>query len=238
MKRISEEEKIFIESNRRYSDHSLKYPWKKILKNRSLLALLVAFSTSQCANYFFLAWGQIYLRDAKHFSGNEIKWTYFIGYSLAAIACFFSGHLCDWLIKIKGIRFGRRSLGFTILAVTGLAMLTQPLASNHMIISLLFITGIAVYSSIGIPSYGTCVDIGGSRAATVSGIMNFCGQFTAFLFVLFFGKIVDALGFAVPVYLLAVALLTGSLLWFFVDPSKPLVVHEKANPVLNQLEPA
>jgi len=240
MKRISEEEKTFIETNRRYSDHKQKYPWKKILKNRSLLALLVAFSTSQCANYFFLAWGQIYLRDEKHFSGNEIKWTYFVAYILAALACFFSGHLCDWLIKTKGIKFGRRSLGLTILAITGLAILTLPFNSNHIIISVLFIIGITFYSSIGIPSYGTCVDIGGSRAATVSGIMNFCGQFTAFLFVLFFGKIVDALGFAVPVYMLAVALLTGSLLWFFVDPSKPLVMNEnaKARPVLNQLEPA
>jgi ACS family glucarate transporter-like MFS transporter len=84
------------------------------------------------------------------------------------------------------------------------------------------------------------VDIGGGRAATVSGIMNFCGQFTAFLFVLFFGKVVDALGFAIPVYILAAVLLLGALLWFFVDPSKPLVVteNEKARPVLNQLEPA
>jgi ACS family glucarate transporter-like MFS transporter len=240
MKGITEAERNFIESNRRHSDHLQKYSWKKILKNRSLLALITAFSTSQCANYFFLVWGQTYLTNAKHFVKDEIKWTYFIAYALATICCFFGGYLSDWIIKRKSIGFGRRSFGFVILAISGLSILIQTFASNHTLISVAFIIGISFYSSIGIPSYGTCVDIGGGRAATIAGTMNFCGQFTAFLFVTFFGKLVDISGFNFPVYILVVILIAGALLWFLVDPSKPLVVDEEikpasVNPPINQL---
>ena len=234
MKGITEAEKRFIESKRRYTDHSQKYSWKKILQNRSLLALLIAFSTSQCANYFFLAWGQSYLRDAKHFTKDEIKWTYFIAYASAAVFLFFNGWLSDWLIKRKGIRFGRRSFGFTLLAISGLSILGQMFTSNHALIMALFITGLSFYSSIGIPSYGTCVDISGSRAATISGTMNFCGQFTAFLFVTFFGKLVDVSnGFSLPVYILVAILFTGAMLWFLVDPSKALMTDEETGNFLN-----
>src|SRR5262249_6796103 len=95
MKRISPDEKRLIESNRRYYDHRQKFPWRKTLRNWSLLAFFISFSTSQCANYFFLVWGKVYLTKARHFLDNEIKWTYAIAYSLATIGCFFGGHLSD-----------------------------------------------------------------------------------------------------------------------------------------------
>lgn len=241
MRGISNEEKILIETNRRYFDHKQKYPWKKILKNRSLLALVTAFSISQSLNYFFVFWMPSYLREARHISGNEIKWTYTLAYSLGTLCCFFGGYLSDWVIKRKGIVFGRRSFGFIVLAIPGLSILTQALTSNHTVIIAALIIGISVYSLIGIPSYGTCVDIGGNRAATVAGTMNFCGQSAAFLFSIIFGKLADSAGFSLPVYILIAALLLGAFLWLAVDPSKPLVVNENAeavstDPVLIQLE--
>jgi MFS family permease len=66
MKGISDEEKKLIESNRRYFNHKQKYSWKKILRNRSLLALVIAFSISQSLNYFLFL-------DAKLFEKQDIS---------------------------------------------------------------------------------------------------------------------------------------------------------------------
>ena len=101
------------------------------------------------------------------------------------------------------------------------------------------IVGVLFISPVSIPSFGTCVDIGGSRAGTVSGIMNFCAQLTSFFLVTVFGKLIDAShGFSLPVYILVTSLLVCSFLWFVVDPSKPLAVDEEVTsamvvPVLN-----
>lgn len=243
MKGISNTERTYIEANRRYSKHSQKYPWRTVLNNRTLFALVIAHSAASCANYFFLFWIPPYLKDARNFSKNEILWTYTIAFLLATVACFFSGHISDWLIKTKGIRFGRRSVGFTVLSMCGLSILTQTFISDHTTIIIALTIGVFFLSPMGTPAYGTCVDIANHRAGTIAGIMNFCAQLTSFLFVVVFGKLVDASrGFSLPVYILATVLLLCSFVWFLVDPSKPLVMDENAKSVLveplpNRLEP-
>jgi MFS family permease len=234
MKGITYEEKTLIESNRRYFDHKQKYPWKQILKNQSLLALVMAHSIICCLNYFYVFWMTRYLRVARHASENEIKWTYFLAFSLGTISCFFGGYLSDWIIKRKGVKFGRRSFGFAVLAMPALSILAQALTSNHSIIIVALTTGIAFYCMLSIPNYGTCVDISGNRAATVAGIMNCFGQSAAFIFSITFGKMADTAGFSLPVYILVTALLSGAFLWFVVDPSKPLVANEEVKPVSDE----
>jgi MFS transporter, ACS family, glucarate transporter len=227
VQRISAEERTLIESNRRYFDHKQKYPWKRILKNQSLLALVTAFSISQSLNYFFIFWMPSYLREGRHISENEIKWIYTLAYSVATICCFFGGYFSDWTIKRKGIKFGRRSFGFSTLAGPGLSILAQALTSNHTMIMVTLIIGISFYSLVAIPFFGTCVDIGGNRAATISGTMNFCGQSAAFLFSIIFGRMADKTGFSLPVYILIAALIAGAFLWYFVDPSKQLITKDQ-----------
>jgi sugar phosphate permease len=215
-----------IESTRRYFAHKQDYPWNRILKNKSLLALVFVFSISQSLNYFWLFWLPSYLREARHISQNEIKWTYTIAFSLGIPLCILGGYLSDWIIKKKGVRFGRRCFGIFVLLAPGLFILAQTQTVNHTIITGSIIAGITSYTLTAIPFFGTCVDIGGNRAATVSGTMNFCGQAAAFIFSIIFGKMADTTGFSLPVYILVIALIAGSVLWLAVDPSKPLIVDE------------
>jgi sugar phosphate permease len=228
MKGISADERSLIESTRRYFVHKQDYPWRRVLKNQSLLALVLVFSISQSLNYFWLFWLPSYLREARHISQNEIKWTYTIAFSIGIIVCLLGGYLSDWIIKTRGVKFGRRCFGIFVLVAPGLSILAQTQTSNHAIIVALIVAGIASYSLTAIPFFGTCVDIGGNRAATVSGTMNFCGQSAAFIFSIVFGKMADIMGYSLPVYILAIALIAGSGIWLGVDASKPLIVGEAA----------
>ena len=56
MKGISTTEKELIENNRNYVKHDQVFPWKQLLKNRMLWALLISYFSIQWANYFFTAW--------------------------------------------------------------------------------------------------------------------------------------------------------------------------------------
>jgi nitrate/nitrite transporter NarK len=68
----------------------------------------------------------------------------------------------------------------------------------------MLIVGHLFFAANGIVSFSTCVDIGGSNAGTVAGIMNFFGQMGGFLLSVSFGKIADlANNFSVPVFVLA-----------------------------------
>ena len=224
---ISEVERNLIEQNRRFDLHEKEFPWKLILHNRSLMGLVTAFFCSQWANYFFIAWMPVYLQNGRHFSENDMKifsFYLFIGCIASAIAV---GFFSDWLVKKKGLKVGRKSIGISGLVTTGLSFLIAATTTSNQVVAIsLFIGGLAFYSLNGIASFCTCVDIGGSRAGTVAGIMNFFGQTGGFILAMTFGKIADmAHNFNTSMYVLGGVVLTGSLFWVFVDPSKALIIE-------------
>ena len=223
---ISEEEKIMIEKTRRFEEHKSGFPWKLVLRNRSLMCLVLSFFCGQCTNYFYIAWMPVYLQNGKHFSENDMKLFSFYFFTVVIAGILLGGLFIDWLVKKRGLRFGRKSMGILGLVAPGIAFLVTASTNNHQLAGIsLFTGGLIYYSLIGVTAFAACVDMGGSRAGTVTGIMNFFGQAGAFLLAMTFGKIADMThDFDMSMKLLAIVVLIGSLLWFFVDVSKPLMI--------------
>jgi len=134
-----------------------------------------------------------------------------------------AGILSDWLVKTKGLRFGRRSIGVVTLFTMAALFLITGATGNKSIVAISLIIAHFCLGPNVIVSFATCVDIGVKRAATVAGIMNFSGQMGAFFLAIFFGKVADAShSFNVPVFVIAAILLCGSMLWFVIDPTKKI----------------
>ena len=135
-----------------------------------------------------------------------------------------TGFLSDWLVKRKGLRFGRRFIAIIALGVTGLCLLIAAYAANNALVAMSLIVGYLFFSTHGVIAYSVCVDIGGNYASTVAGIMNFCGQTGSFFLALSFGKIADIThSYTMSLVILSIVLFTGSLLWLATDPGKRLV---------------
>jgi cyanate permease len=74
------------------------------------------------------------------------------------------------------------------------------------------------------------VDIGGERAATLYGLVNFVGQIGASSLAVTFGEIVDAThNYIAPLYLTAALLVVGSLIWLVIKADKPLFDEVKTS---------
>ena len=233
-KGVAEKEQKYIEENRRFQTrHSLN--WRSALRNRNLLILAIAFLCSQWGNYFFLAWMPVYLQEGKHFSENQMKITSFFVFITGVVVVLSVGIVSDWLVKKKGLVFGRRVFGVLAQGGSCICLLIACLISNNTLVAITLIVGHLFFAANGIVSFATCVDIGGSNAGTVAGIMNFFGQMGGFLLSVSFGKIADlANNFSVPVFVLAGVLLTGSLLWFLVDPRKQVILEDSKKQLLVQ----
>lgn len=227
MKGISEKEKKYIEENRRFQTRHDISIWRSALKNRNLLTLAIAFLCSQWGNYFFLAWMPVYLQEGKHFSEHEMKMTSFFVFITGVVVVLSVGVVSDWLVRKRGLVFGRRFFGVLAQGGSCIFLLLACLISNNTVVVTMLVIGHLFFSANGIASFSTCVDIGGSNAGTVAGVMNFFGQMGGFLLSMSFGKIADvANNFTAPIFVLASVLLIGSLLWFFVDPRKQVVLEE------------
>ncbi len=234
MKNIKAEEQSFIEKNRRFIQHDEVFPWKIALTNRSLIAMCIAFFCSQWALYFFISWMPVYLQEGRRFSENVMKITTSALFIVGIAGGLSGGFFIDWLVKKKGLKFGRRFMGVGTLGVMSLLFFITAVTPNTAIA-----VGCLMFSYFFMPPFLTntlsaCIDIGGSKAGTVVGIVNFCGQAGAFFLLILFGKIVDVThSFNAPLFVVAGVLFTGCLLWMFVDASKPLTGDIKRNETIN-----
>jgi sugar phosphate permease len=234
-KGVSESERKYIEEHRRFQTHDHRAHWRSALRNRNLLTLAIAFLCSQWGNYFFLAWMPVYLQEGKHFSEYEMKMTSFYVFITGVLVVLSVGIISDWLVKKRGLVFGRRFFGVLAQGGSCICLLVACFISNNTLVAILLIIGHLFFAANGIASFATCVDIGGSKAGTVAGIMNFFGQMGGFLLSISFGKLADlANNFSVPIFVLVGVLFTGALLWLFVDPRKQVVLDDDRKQILIQ----
>jgi len=225
MKGVSEEEKAFIEKNRRFKIHNDEFRLKSFLKSRSLLALSMIHFCANWGFYFFIAWLPVYLREGRHFSEHDMKWTISLMFATGLFVVLFGGFLSDKLVRKKGLLFGRRFFGMTILGGTSIALLIIGFTSSNTVVIISLTAAYLFFPLNNTTNFSTCVDIGGNYAGAAAGVMNFGGQIGGFFLSLTFGKLADIThSFTIPVIVVAAVLFIGCLLWFFVDPRKQLIV--------------
>ena len=225
MKNISPEEKELIEKNRSFITHRQSFPWKQAIGNPMLWALVISFFCCQWANYFFVAWMPNYLQEGKHFSEREMKLTTSYLFVFGIVAALLCGIFSDWLIKRKDVRFTRRFIALGSYILMAILIFISAKTSDHALVIFCLISAHFFLAPNIITCFATCVDIGGDRAATIAGIMNFFGQSGAFVMSVVFGKIVDMThSFEAPQFVMVGVLIVGGLCWLLIDASKKIVL--------------
>lgn len=227
MKNISVKEKLLIENNRRFINHEQKFPWSIALKKRSLWALALQAFCSQWALYFFIAWMPVYLQEGRNFSETAMKFTTSYLFVVGIIGGLFAGVFIDWLVKKRGIKFGRRLIGMLALAMVGVLFIITAITTSNTIVSVCLMFAYFFILINGINYFSACVDIGKSKVGTVAGIINFLGSMGAFFLSIVFGKITDVThSFNVPIFIISGVLFFGAVLWLVIDPTKKLILQK------------
>jgi len=222
-KRVTAEELSYIEVNRSYRANKAPVSWPSLFKSRNIWALSMMFVTSQWANYFFIGWMPIFLQEGKHFTENEMKAATSLLFVISISSGIISGMLGDWFTKTRGLKFGRRAIGFFSLGMMALFFLITGVSENKSGVATCLVAAHFFLSPNVTMAFSTCVDIGGARAATVAGVMNFFRQIGAFFLGIFFGKMADAThSLNAPIFVIAAILFVGCLLWLVIDPTKRL----------------
>jgi ACS family glucarate transporter-like MFS transporter len=224
-KAMPQPEQEFVERNRHFSQHQQSFPWRSVLKSRSLLALSLAYYCLQWLQYFFIAWMPIYLQEGRKMSESSMKFSTSYLFMGGIISAILFGILNDWLVKKKGVRLGRRSIAIFCFVMMGTCLLLTGLTENNTAAVIFLIAANFFNGPCALTSFSACVDMGGNYAGTVTGIMSCVGQLGAFFMAIIFGKIVDMThSYSTPIFVLSAVLFAGGLLWLMVRPDKLLVM--------------
>ncbi|WP_338872264.1 MFS transporter [Spirosoma sp. SC4-14] len=223
---ISDEEVLEIERGRKikYSDHQI--PWKNVLRNPDLWALMLMCHLFFYGSYFFTNWSSVYFQEGRGLTEEDTKTFISLSYFLGAIGCITGGFLSDVLTKQYGLKIGRRAVGIGGLGLSSLFFLMAGLTTNNQTAGYLLAVCVLL-KDLALPvAFAVCVDIGQRNAGVVAGAMNFAGQLGGFFITILFGIIVEQTNnFNYPLFMIAGCLLVSALLWLRIDPTRPVAIN-------------
>lgn len=222
---ISEEERRYITAGRPpfQEQHSTWADWKRLLANRNSVGLCLMYFTQTFGGAFYVTWLPRYLTErglpattAAILSGLPLLFS-----TLADVT---GGVTTDALTRRYGLRIGRAAVAGTALAAAGLFTLSGTLASSAVVAAVLIAFGGASSNFLLGAAWGTCIDIGRSRAGALSGAMNTSGQVGAILSPMVAALLVQHFDndWNTPLYLTGALFLLGSTCWLWIDATRPV----------------
>jgi MFS transporter, ACS family, glucarate transporter len=218
---VSSKEIAEIESNEIVAERPHFIPWKEIMRDPNLWALMLMCHLFFYGSYFFTNWSSTYFQEGRGMTEDAAKNFVSLSYFLGALGCLAGGFISDQLVKTYGLKIGRRAIALCGLMLSGILFFTAGLTSSDELAG--YVLAFCVFSKdIALPvAFAVCVDIGRRNSGLVVGAMNFAGQLGGFFITLIFGLIVHHTGnFSYPLYLIGVCMVVSALLWLRIDPTK------------------
>jgi len=198
-------------------------PWRAVLRTRTMwLVLLSAFANIYAA-FFAVFWMPKFLRAARGFTPEELKWT-----SLTWLASFagnaLGGFASDAMVRRYGRRVGRASIAVACGVASGL-LFTAVIFTHDKQATIALFTGTGLlWGFIQSNLFAGTIDIAGEHTGSITGAMNTSGQLGGAVSAFTFGLLIDATGgYAVPIATLAVASALAGLVWLGIDAGTPVV---------------
>ncbi len=223
---VSERELEHIQRGRGAADshHLDAASWRRILTNRSLLALCAAYFTQGYSFYFFITWLPTYLKNARGFTSTTLGVMAGLPLLMSVLADFLGGITTDRLTKRYGLRVGRCGVGGVSLLLASVLLVAGTAIDNAFLGVALISLALAFSNFLLGASWGTCVDVAGGHAGVVSACMNTAGQIGGFLSPIVTTLFVERYAsWSAPLYVCGILYFIGALCWWFIEPRRPIL---------------
>ncbi|NOT60018.1 MAG: MFS transporter [Acidobacteria bacterium] len=200
-------------------------PWGEALRSWNLWKIMLMYHTYCWGSYFYLSWLHTYLQKGRGLTENEMKYLSSLPFIAGACGNLFGGWLSDRLVQKHGLKFGRRALGVTGLALSAVMMLLAAMTGSKYMAVFFLTLGYGCMDCMLPASWAICMDVGKKYAGTVGGTMNMAGQVGSFASSVIFGYLVVWFNnnYNAPLYPMAFLLFVSAIFFWRIDPTEPLI---------------
>lgn len=219
---VTAEEIAHIESSGAAAGHG-RVKWGGLMKKAGFWRLLAVYHTYCWGSFFYLGWLYTYLQKGRGFAENEMKLWATLPFIFGACGNLTGGQLSDWLVRKKGLKFGRRAVGTTGLALGALFLFGTTLTDDKIVAAVLLSFGYFAMDCFLPVSWAVALDVGKKGAGALSGAMNMAGQVGSFLSTIALGYMVQPLGYRYALVPLAIMTVISAVLFARIDPTVPLI---------------
>lgn len=200
-------------------------PWSSILGNRQFWLICGMYFFYAFGSWFFFSWFPTFMELGRGFDKTEAT-TYAVAvpFIMSMMGNIAGGHLTDRLTRRYGIKIGRKALGSTSLAVSAVCMFLAAFIPGKMAVFVFLSLCFGIFDLMLPSAWALCIDLGKRHAGTISGAMNTAGNIGGFCCGILFGELVQQSGnYNLPLYMIAVMLIISAVLFFFINPEKPII---------------
>lgn len=205
-------------------------PWMKLLRSRSVVLLWVQYFCCSFPWYFYITYLSKYLQEYHHVDERASAKYAILPLLFGGFGCLFAGFISAWLAR----KMGSVSLSRKVLSCTGFAggavFLVIAVQMQHPLWAMAAMGMASFCNDLNMPgAWGSCMDIGGKYAGTVSGSMNMMGNLAGFAAPAVGGYILQHYNgnYNLFLYVMAVAYVIGFVAWPFIDPVTPIEHDER-----------
>lgn len=196
--------------------------WLRVLKNRDVLLLMLAYF---CMNYIFYLmfnWVFYYLVTVRGFDSAAAGFFTSVQWIAAAIGATLGGFVCDFLCRRFGMRRGCASPAAVALVLSGIFVLVGAMTGNAYIavgcLALSFLCNQVTEAAF----WAAGISIGGRNAAAACGVMNTGGNSAGFVNALLVPFTADAFGWTAAMVTGTVFAFISAGLWLFIRADRPV----------------
>jgi MFS transporter, ACS family, glucarate transporter len=198
------------------------FPWDVARRSTTIWALLVVAFCYVYVYNFFQTWFHTFLVRGRGFSERNLLISS-LPYVVAVCANLAGGAASDALVHRIGQKNGRRAIGVIALAAAA-SFIVATMFTKHQVLTVVFLAltyGAITFQQSGV--FGVCLDVAGTRAGAMVGLMNMAAQVGGLAGSVLYGYIVERTGsYDAPFIPMAALLAIGAVLWLKVDGSVQL----------------
>jgi MFS family permease len=197
--------------------------WGRLLRQRNVRLLCVAYMPNCATFYFCITWLPTYLKERHGFVDSQLGWVAALPLALSIATQFLGGFFSDLITQRFGLAAGRRTPGVAGYLLASLCIFAASAAGEPVTAAVLIGFAAATCMLTTATSWSTCLDIGREHSATIGATKNTAGQIAAIISAPVVGYSVKWFGnWNIPFWLLGGLFLVGAACWLFVDPRKPV----------------
>ena len=212
--------------HRTYPTERVQVPWRSILTNRSVIALILGYLCQGFPIYFFHTWLFIYLVKVRGFSLAEGGFYGALPYIAIAVLSPMGGLFSDFGVHAFGKPWGQRIAVWIGMFSSAALMWIGALAPNKVTAILLLAAAAGCNMFASVTFWAACIDLGQQYAGSVAGLMNTFGNFGGWLSPIVTAYVAARFGWTAALTLAAVVTVGSGLSWLGVDTNQSVVIHE------------
>jgi len=203
------------------------FPWRTILRSRTLLLLTFACFTFGYVAWIFLGWFYLYMAGARGLDLKASALYTMIPFIAITVFCLAGGVLGDWLTARRGLRAGRCGPGLVSLLATAALLVIGSRVASAPLAAVTLAAGAGILYISQSSYWSVTADIAGPHAGVVSAVMNMGAQIGGAVTASLTPWIAQRFGWTSSFLTAALLAVAGGLAWLGVDPETPLSMPER-----------